>query len=194
MYYFKTHPTVKYDIFGDGRMINVTNITSRLKFTNITKGLGLIYYDFIIPEGDRADMIAGRYYEDERLDWIIYFANEIHDPYYQWPMDSISFAKYITKEYSSIPVAQQSIHHYEWIVGDKHRVVLPFGGTVVANSKILKVDKDTYTTLPEDERRVVSYYEFEENMNESRRRIKLVDKDFIPTILQRLRVIYNANV
>lgn len=194
MHYFKTHPTISYDLFDDGRMINVTNITSRLRLANIMKGVGLVYYDFIIPEGDRSDVIAGRYYGDERLDWLIYFANEIHDPYYQWPMDSITFEQYITKQYGSIPAAKQAIHHYEWIYENKQKLVLPFGGTTIVPKTVLEVDLDTYHTLAASDRQEVSFYDFEETANENRRRIKLVDKDFVPLILQRLRVLYNSNV
>lgn len=192
MQYFANHPTTSYDLLRDGRPVAVTNITSRLILTKLTEGMGLVYYDYLIKDGERADLVAYKYYGDERYDWVIYLANNIHDPYYQWPLDSRAFETYLRATYGSIAVAQQTVHHYDWLQDQKRTVYLPTGEAAVVEPRTLQVDYTTYLTLASADRRTVSVYDHEDATNESRRRIKLLDKDFIPALERRLHVLYSA--
>ena len=63
-------------------------------------------------EGDRADTIANYYYGDPGYDWIVYFSNNIVDPYYDWYMDSNSFKNFITNKYGSLTVAKRNIKFF----------------------------------------------------------------------------------
>jgi hypothetical protein len=191
MQYFSQHPAIRYDLFRDARIQFVTDITTRPALLNLTAGLGLIYYDYLVKEGERPDTIAYKYYDDERYDWLVYLANAIHDPYFQWPMDSAAFAAYIRAQYGNASAAMQTIHHYEWIKEARRQTTLSTGDTVIVPEKILTIDYTTYLTLPAAARRAITAYDYEDTRNESRRQIKLLDRVFLEVIEQQMRSIYH---
>ena len=44
------------------------------------------FYDFTIKEDLRPDQVSYLYYDDPNLVWLIFLANNIVDPYYDWPL------------------------------------------------------------------------------------------------------------
>jgi len=72
-----------------------------------------LYYDFDVTEGQRPDTISYDYYKTPYYDWLIYFANNIQDPYYGWYLPSRQFDTYITEKYGSISKAMETIDHYK---------------------------------------------------------------------------------
>jgi len=193
MQYFTNHPVVAYDLLRTDQPVPATNITSRLILTKIISGLGLVYYDYLVKDGERADTVAFKYYGDERYDWVVYLANNILDPYFQWPLDSRAFEQYLRSQYGSIDQAHQTVHHYEWLLDQKRTVFLETGESVIVTPRTLQVDYTTYVTLPGASRRTVTVFEHEEAINEGRRKIKLLDKDFVPALERRLHILYPSN-
>ena len=85
----------------------VTNITAKVKFDQSVQQNLALFYPYTIQQGERADQIAARVYNDPTLDWIIYLSNNILDPYYDWPLSQEQFNLYILAKYGSIPNAQE---------------------------------------------------------------------------------------
>jgi len=71
-----------------------------------------IFHPYTIEEGDRADTIANFYYGDPGYDWIVYFSNNVVDPYYDWFMDGESFNRFITSKYGSLTSARRSVKFF----------------------------------------------------------------------------------
>lgn len=105
--FFKNFPVTSYN----GSL--AINILAKVKFNDIVKSLGSVYYPYTISEGERPDIIAANYYDDPRYSWIIYLANDIVDPYYDWPMAQDEFNKYIVEKYGSIQTSQREIAYWE---------------------------------------------------------------------------------
>lgn len=74
------------------------------------------YYYFTIPDGERPETVAEKIYGDPEAHWIILYANNIYDPYYDWPMDNRTFEKYIIDKYGSVEWAKTNWHHYEKVI------------------------------------------------------------------------------
>lgn len=74
------------------------------------------YYYYIVKDGDRPEILAEQVYGDAQAHWLILYANNIYDPYYDWPMDARTFEKYIIKKYGSLAWAKTNYHHYEKVV------------------------------------------------------------------------------
>lgn len=74
------------------------------------------YYLYTIRDSDRPETLAERVYGDIEAHWIILYANNIYDPYYDWPMDAKTFEKYIIKKYGSLAWAKTNYHHYEKVI------------------------------------------------------------------------------
>ena len=183
-YYFSHLPTIQYNSGGVSSKVKtnipVTDITKRFKITQLLNGAEAYYYDYEIQSGDRPDTIAYKLYGSAKLDWIVLIVNEIHDRYFEWALTDAEFVEFIIKQYGSVGNAQSTVHHYEQIIQAKQTLS---DGTIV-QERTVNVDETTYNSLTPTSRRLVSTYDQEQKTNESHRRIKLVDKQFVPRILR----------
>lgn len=101
--YFKNFPTISY-----GNAF-VTNIIARAKIDSEVRNKTSVFFPYTVREGERPDTIAQNYYEDPNFAWLIYYANEIIDPYFQWPLSQNEISEYIKTKYQSVAQAQERI-------------------------------------------------------------------------------------
>ena len=188
-FYFRPFPLIRYDVKKNKLPLLLTNVTARNKIRDILKNKVAIYYDYIVKDGDRPDNIAFKYYEDETLDWLIYLVNDIIDPYYDWPLDQDAFNKYIRTLYGSVAGAKGTVFEYRKII-TKQKVL--FDGTNVPERYVV-VDQNTYNTLGATDRREVDAYEYYEEENNKKRRIRLLDKRFAANVKSEVEVIFGDN-
>jgi hypothetical protein len=88
------------------------NITQRTTFVNSVYNNPLFYYPYDIAQSERPDGIAGRYYGDEYMSWLLYLSNKVIDPYYDWYMDQATLQDFITKKYESLAKAMTRTKFY----------------------------------------------------------------------------------
>jgi len=186
-YYFRPFPLTTYDIKKNDKSTLLTNITTRFKILEAFERQEAVYYDYSVKDGERADTIAFKYYEDSSLDWIIYLTNNIIDPQFDWPLSSTSLNRYIIKKYGSVTAAMEETHHYEQIL-QQHEVL--FDGTIIPVIRE-EIDLTTYGALSSSEKRIVTSYEYEQELNESKRSIKLLSADFIAPLLSQVKRIFD---
>lgn len=104
--YFEKFQTVSY-----ANTIAV-DLTQRTAVLNSVYNNPALYYPYDIQNGERADQIADRYYNDQYMTWVMYLTNRVIDPYYDWYVDSDSFKEFIVKKYGSIEKATSKIKHF----------------------------------------------------------------------------------
>lgn len=104
--YFNFFPSTEY------ANTIVTNVISKVKFDQSVQKNLAVFYPYTVEQGERPDQIAARYYNNPELDWVIYLANDIMDPYYDWPLSQNQFYSYITAKYGSVSAAQAKIAFY----------------------------------------------------------------------------------
>lgn len=92
--YFKKLPQVSYN------NVLVRDITRRVNFLKQTVENPYVFLPYTIQEGERAEDIAYHYYGDANYAWLVYLANNIVDPYNEWPMDEYVFNQYIIDKYA----------------------------------------------------------------------------------------------
>lgn len=117
--FFDKFPLVRYTV-------DKTLLSERDTVTNILFRVGIIkevmetnvdsYQLYSVRDGDRPETLADRIYGTPEAHWVILYANNIYDPYYDWPMDDRTFQKYIIKKYGSIEWAKTNYHHYEKVI------------------------------------------------------------------------------
>ena len=97
------------------------NITQRTALSPQSIAETSLYYDYPVAQGERPDIASYKVYGDQYKDWLIYYANQIVDPYYQWYLDDKDLDQYIIDTYGSIAVAQETIRHYyiNWKTDDR---------------------------------------------------------------------------
>jgi hypothetical protein len=94
MKYFENFPIIEYE----GR--RVRDISRRSNFVRSVSNNPYLYYPYTVSEGERAEDIAQFYYGSVDYVWLVYMANNIIDPYHEWPMDPQTFNDYLVQKYT----------------------------------------------------------------------------------------------
>jgi hypothetical protein len=181
---FDRWPTVSYDIKKNGNPLQLTDITLRFKINELLRDKSAIMYQYDVQDGERPDIIAYKYYEDAKLDWVILLTNNIIDPQFEWPLDDRSFERYMRKKYGSLEAAKRTNHAYEQVL---HFQSVNFDGTIVPEKKVI-IDKESYDNANPTLRQLGTYraidkYTHELELNQARSRIKILDKRYLQGLL-----------
>ena len=179
--YFRNLPRVGYDINGTGKdsFVNVTNIMKRVKFkTTVLEDISN-YYPYFVKEGERPDIISQVEYGNVGYAYLILLVNDIFDPNFDWPLNSQVFEKFIINKYGSVTTAISGIKHYYQII----RAEVPRTGTSERIPEVkFAVDETTYDSLGISDRTTLSNYDYEVELNDAKREIRLINPDFIQDI------------
>lgn len=92
--YFEYFPVVNY------KGTRVRDITRRSQFIRKVTSNPYLFMPYTVKEGERPQDIALDYYGSVEYDWIVLMANNIIDPYYQWPLEESDFNKYLVDKYT----------------------------------------------------------------------------------------------
>lgn len=198
--YFDSFPDTVYN------GTTLKNITMRAKILDSYKSNASNFYPYTLSDGETADNLAYDYYGDPGYNWVIYYCNDIIDPYYDWPVSNKDFDLYIKDKYGSVSACQSKLAFYRkkpsiyYISRDNPNLFLTeavYSPTVYGYSwDKVSIDDDIRiysTTSPNPaEWMSIDCYTYELEENEKKRYIKLLDKSLIPSIERQLREIMNA--
>lgn len=106
MNYFNKFPTINYN----GSLAK--NILARSKLSDATRSNKTIFYPYTMAEADRVDNLSDQYYDDPGYSWLIWFTNDIIDPYYEMPLSEEQLYELITAKYGSLEYAMRKIVNY----------------------------------------------------------------------------------
>lgn len=208
--YLDLLPKIPYDVSKSLYSTNynlATNILFRLGVIRETLENTSFYYEFVIPDGERPETLAEKIYKNPQAHWIILYANNITDPQYGWPLGNNEFNEYIINKYGSRSAAFSGIHHYEKVIErtvneseEKYvtRYIIDYDRKT---DNVPDVPYDTYLSLPETQaysteevagktitqivyRKAVTNFEYEDELNEAKRKIKLIKPEYYSTIIK----------
>lgn len=184
----------------------VTNIISRFGFESSLKNNSAAFYKYDIQEGDTPEIIATKYYDNPERHWIVLMFNDIYDPQWDWPLQYKSFIDYVDKKYSApeyADTANTSISGLSWAMNINNvqsyvKVITRTNSDNISIVEKLDVDANTYAnvavttatyTLQDNSiitqkvtKETKSYYDYEMELNEEKRSIKLLKPEFIPDV------------
>lgn len=116
MEYFAQFPTTLYSFdTANNDYKAVVNIMDRVTMLPVLLQQGLVFYPYSFQEGDKAEIIAHKYYGDTKRHWIVMFANQIIDPWNDFSLSLIDFQNSINVAYGSMANAQAQLHHVEQV-------------------------------------------------------------------------------
>ena len=189
--FFANYPRIAYDISGDNSTApNYTvavNLMIRNKLKEAVEDDITVYYPYVVPEGMRPDVLAYKYYGDTIYTWTIFLANNILDPYWEWPLSYRDFREYISDKYGSVEIAKSQIHHYEYTARARAEKT---GTSDAVPAYKLEIDYQTYTETAADEREIIYSYGYENDLNESKREIQMIDSAYIQTVQDEARGLF----
>jgi Base plate wedge protein 53 len=150
------------------------------------------FYSYTIKGNERADAIAYQEYNDPTLDWVIYLTNKIVDPYKDWLMDDNSFKDYMETKYNTTASRLNSTlssdtiayYYYKGLNSDDQATI---------NSYNYKMTPLTYSKLGNPPGwEPVSIWEYEYELNELKRDIKLLRPNYISDFKQQIKDLFNG--
>jgi len=198
--YFKKFPKTVYKLKEDNSLDTITNLTVSFSFDNQLKENNILYYSYDIKEGETPEIIAHKYYGDVEKHWIILKLNDIIDIKSQWPLDYRSLNLSIEQKYKNnaspgqtgIVWSQQNIHSYYKIVRGT------FLDSEEMNENEYDIDQATYNSLSNSEtiytlannvkykleviKKYRTYYDYENSLNEKKRKIKMIKPNNVAII------------
>ena len=180
--FFQHYPQIDYNITGTSppRFRTAINIMTRAKLRNVIMNDIVQYFPYSIPEAERPDITSYNVYGDVKFTWLIFLINDIIDPIYDWPLATRDFVNFIKDKYGSITVAKNTVHHYEQIVRTR---VEATGTTDAIPVAKIEVDVTTYNALAAADKDIVYCYNWETDVNEAKRDIKLIDALYVGDIM-----------
>ena len=180
--YFDTFPVIIYDSVGQGNYKDVTNLLRRVAMRSKVKSNALIFDTYDVKEGETPEMIADKLYNDPQLHWIVLLLNDITDRYHQWPMSTPQFLAFINDKYDNV----DGVHHYEipQSSGDTKTKI-----EVYQNSALYTGDSDFYASAS-----TVTNFEYEENQQDEKRKIRLLDPKYINQFVTEFKSIMKESI
>ena len=179
--YFRNIPKVKYDINGaePNKYLNVTNIMKRISFKPSVIEDITDYYPYRVKDGERPDIISHQKYGSVAYAYLIMLINDIYDPIFDWPLSAQQFEKYLINKYGSVSTAMgETKYYYQTIRAEVART----GTSERIPAVKFIVDQTTYDALGTGDRSTQSQYEWEDELNDNKRDIKLIDASLIQDI------------
>lgn len=175
MLLFEKYPKIVYD----GH--NAINIMTRAAIRKQVLNKFTVFYDYTVTDGERPDTIAYDYYDDAAFDWLVLMSNSIIDVYSQWPKSYQMFLNYLQSKYGYVNSLMSEIHHYKF-TGDN------------ALRTTYVISPETYEGL-DNLSRVgwvpVYTYDWESDLNDAKRNIKLISNEYTSQIKKELTVLYS---
>lgn len=163
--YFENFPIVNYTV--GNITANVIDLSVRFKIVEDVLKRPNSYYEYYWKDTDRVDIVADRYYGDVEMAWLVLMSAQAFDWLYDLPLTEDLFDAYLEQKYNVDDVNDLRFITHAYV---------DVAGTIV--------DKFTYDRLTGPNRDIINIYDYEYNLNEQKRNIKLVSKVYIKDILQ----------
>lgn len=188
MKYFRNLPLVSL-INADKTQRVYRNIMARASIIPKLLNDPLVFYSYDIQHTDTPEIIAHKYYGDSYRYWIVLFSNQILDPQWDWPLNDVALDKYITNKYAGTGIdVYTDVHSYQKIITQQNPTT---GSNSTETVSISQQEYDTlvpYTktlsfqsesVIVSVQKRVLNYHDYEIELNESKRNIKLLNKLYV---------------
>lgn len=206
--FFNYYPKTFYDLQDrhSPGVDTVTNIIARFGFEKKLKENESAFYKYSIKDSDTPEIIAAKFYDHVERHWIVLLFNDIIDPQYDWPLESRNLIQYIDKKYSAnqyADTANTSVSGLSWSqntsnVESYFKIITRTSADGTDIIEKFSVDANTYanvaassttytlnnnSTITETvSKETQTYYDYEMALNEAKREIKLLKREFVPEV------------
>lgn len=151
--YFNNFPLTYYSLDDGANVKVVTNITLRTVIDDEVKNNYSLYDEYDVLDGETPEILADKFYRNSTYHWVILHLNDILDPRYDWPLTVRQLNLYVEDKYAN----PEAVHHYEDVNGNWVNSDYP-SATAISN------------------------YEYEDRLNEQKRRIKILKPEYVNRI------------
>lgn len=183
--YFSKFPKLVYTLDEGVSGQVVPDILRRVKLSDEVKNNSSYFDTYDVKDGERPEMVADRFYNNPQLHWIVLHVNEIVDPRFDWPLSNDDLLEYVIAKYG-LPYIYHT-HHY---VNPQGKIVNSYKVLSQSNRPVLPIvyqDSGAYQNImfhqnPPVILTAVTNYQHELDLNENKRRIKIIRPELISEI------------
>lgn len=214
--YFNFFPSTLYSVDSNNNGLDiVTNITTRFAFEQSLKENTNAFYPYEIKDSDTPETIAYKIYGSSERHWIVLNFNNIIDPQYDWPLTYPNFIKYVDKKYAANGAAnatvqsgltwaqsQNNIHSYYQVntrtstavtadsktIKEKVRITANAYANVIVGTTSYTLKNGTVINETVSKEKL-TYYDYEMEENEAKRKIKLLKPEFATDVFEEFKEI-----
>ncbi|MBJ23130.1 MAG: hypothetical protein CMB64_00525 [Euryarchaeota archaeon] len=191
--YFRNIPDFEYvNRTKDGQYIsNYTQVKNFFKKGKLREDIFqdlTTFQKYNIKGDDRPDNVANEIYGSPDLDWVVLLSNNIINLYDEWPLSQSNLDAYIMDKYGTIEKLNE-VHHYESNeVKDRNGVIIFPRGVQVSVAQSVSY----YESMTDEQvtinpiSRAVTNLQYEEDINNKKRRIFLIKPLYLNVILDDL--------
>ena len=184
--YFNHFPIIEYSGF------KLRDITKRADVSETILGLPYVYMPYTIKDNERAEDVAYYYYDDPEFVWLVNLSNKIVDPYYEWPLNSKEFDNVLIERYSE----KSGLTGFDVLTWALNTTITEnIVHAVATTDPNLKINSFTYLNLTDLDQinwKPIRVYDYETDLNESKRIIYLVNKIYKNQAQKELRKLFNG--
>ena len=172
--YFANFPLIPYDNYGTGDFRLTPNILKRIAVRANIKTTTSLFDTYDVKEGETPELIADKLYGNPEFHWVVLMMNDVVDRYHQWPMSRRQFLAHLNDKYTNV----DAVHHYE--------ISQSSGDTnIKINIGTSNTDHPTATAI--------TNREYEQERQDSLRKIRLLDPDFIDDFVTELEILLEGS-
>lgn len=164
---FESLPTMMYKI--NGKFVSVTDIFRRVSINKFADNFSILE-TVTVPDGMRPEDVADKYYNNPDFYYVILIVNEIIDPRTQWPISNNQVIEYAKRKYGEGNLYR--VHHYRKT--DDSQLIVDYDADLLGQGLIEEV----------------SNIQYEEELNDSKREIKVVKQNYISRFVDDLYRLY----
>jgi len=191
--YFRNIPDFEYvNRTKDGQYIsNYTQVKNFFKKGKLREDIFqdlTTFQKYDVKGDDRPDNVANEIYGSPDLDWVVLLSNNVINVYDEWPLSQSNLDAYVMDKYGTIEKLNE-VHHYESNeVKDRNGVIIFPRGVQVSVAQSVSY----YESMTDEQvtvnpiSRAVTNLQYEEDINNKKRRIFLIKPLYLNVILDDL--------
>ena len=191
--YFRRLPNLDYPSLLNDRESNIDfvqtkNLFRRAKVREDLFANFMQFDKYQIVGDERPDNVAEKVYDRDDYDWIILMSNNIIDINNEWPLTQSQLNEFLNEKYT--PQELVSIHHYETLElrDNKNQLILPAGIVVDEDYSLEYLSggqvKSTNSLVDGRPIRAVTFYDYENDLNDKKRNINVLKSEFVGTFIR----------
>lgn len=194
--YFKKFPTTSWN------NRKVVDITRRAAILEQFEDSPYAFLPYTMKEEDTIESVALHYYGDPKLSWLIVMANDVIDPYTDFWKNQSTFEKYVAEKYRGQAEESTGRNDTEPFIPMTDREVIEWTQNTTINDNVshyysifnkdIHISPLTFTEAPNGEFIPMRFYDYENDINEYKRNIRLISKQFVKQVTQELENILNG--
>jgi len=161
-----------------GKESVVRDILRRATFISEYKPYANLLTPYLIEDGDTPQSLALSLYGAATFHWVVLIFNEIHNPYFEWPSSPVDLEKLCVATYGA-DTMYMTKHH------ERNNII-------VGEVKVFDKAVTWVAPAPVGESVAISFFDYEERLNDSRRSINLLRPELLGEFVKQFEASINV--